>query len=157
MTRIDAGGVAVGSLDHLAGWEATLVTQLRCWCDGDQGRTTVFDTFARCFDPNEAERAFAAFEALVTTLMLHAHRPLVRHSVQCSCLGADESVFIHFIRLAEAGQFNDATLVATLMIGATYAEHLTLIAGEVGHTARQMSQYISTPISRACPSAALLH
>lgn len=160
MTAVDEnrrGGIALGAIETLEDWQATLVVQLRCWCDGDTGRNDVYETFARCFDTDEAERGFATFEALVTTLLLHAHRPLIRHSVHCTCLGADECIFTHLVSTATEGHLTDAALIASLLIGPTYAEHVALIAGDVGRNARLMAPYLKSPIKRTAASPQVLH
>jgi hypothetical protein len=51
----------------------------------------------------------------------------------------------------------DAALIASLMIGPTYAEHVALMAGEVGETARRMAPYLSPPLNAGATPRAALH
>ncbi|GFE66230.1 hypothetical protein [Litoreibacter roseus] len=140
-THYKRGGASVGVINTLQPWEADLILNLRLWCEGPVGQAQVWNSFATSLPRGTAADEMHAFEALVGALIRHAHRPLVRHSVGCACVGADESVFAHLVATASDGDLGEASLIATLLVTAAHAEQVALLAGQVGQSARQMSQY----------------
>ena len=135
----ERGGASVAVLNRLDGWEANLIVNLRLWCEGPDGRRQVWDDYARTFGPLLGREEMRAFETLLTTLIEYSMRPLVRHSVQCACVGSDECVFLNLVRTASDGHLNDAALIATLLTGPAQAEALAMLAGQVGEGARRLS------------------
>lgn len=133
------GGATVAVLPSLDAWEAGLVVNLRRWCSGPEGQKQVWGDYARTFGDPLGRREMRAFETLMTTVIEYAHRPLVRHGVNCTCVGSDESVFLHLVRTASEGHLADAALIATLLAGPAQAENIALLAGQVGQGARQIA------------------
>lgn len=140
MDHYARGGAAVAVLNRMEAWEANLVLNLRLWCEGPKGQAAVWNEFRRSFEGPQASAACRAFEVLINTLADHAHRPLVRHDVGCSCVGADESVFVNLVRTASEGHLNDAALIATLIAGPAKAEHIAILAGDVGASMRHFAE-----------------
>ncbi len=138
------GGVAVAALDHMEAWEVNLVLNLRLWCDGPNAQRLARRDYAEAFPDSEADRAWASFERLVCKVLGTAHRPLIRHEVGCNCVGSDECIFVHLIRTASDGHLNDAALIATLLSGPAHAEHIAILAGEVGDTIRRVHREPTT-------------
>ena len=56
----------------------------------------------------------------------------------CSCVGADECVFLHLVRCASDGELNDAALMAALIVGPSKARQIALLAVQVGSCARDI-------------------
>ncbi|MEM7753440.1 MAG: hypothetical protein AAF230_08510 [Pseudomonadota bacterium] len=134
------GGASVAVLNQLEGWEATLILNLRLWCDGADGKAHVWNDYARTFRSPDASYEMQAFETLVTTLIEYATRPLVRHEVHCACVGSDECIFLNLVRTASEGHLNDAALIATLIGGPAQAEAIAILAGQVGEGARKIAR-----------------
>ena len=134
------GGAAVAVLNTLDAWEADLILNLRLWCEGERGKRQVFEDYGGRLSAGDGADAFGAFEEFVELLVTSAFRPLVRHAVDCSCVGADESIFANLVRAASDGHLNDAALIATLMVGPARAEHIAILAGRVGETIRRMNR-----------------
>lgn len=132
------GGAAVAVLNQMQAWEANLVLNLRLWCEGPSGQQQVWNEYRAALKSTDAHLECHAFETLVRTIVSAAHRPMIRHHVGCSCVGADEAVFVNLIRFASEGHLNDAALVATLLIGPARAEHVAVLAGQVGECARRI-------------------
>ncbi|WP_263845167.1 hypothetical protein [Roseobacter sinensis] len=126
------GGASVGVLMHLEPWEADLIVTLRLWCSTPDGQARVWNEFAMTLPKGKATGEMRAFEELVSTVAHYAHRPLVRHSVGCACIGADEGVFAHLVRVASEGDLGEAAQVATLLVTAAQAERVALLAAQVG-------------------------
>ncbi len=133
------GGVTLGTLTQMEPWEANLIISLRLWCDGPLGQMDVCDAYKRELPSSSSRSAVEDFERLVRGVIGHAHRPLVRHDVACSCVGADECVFLHLVRTASEGHLTDAILIATLLVSAAHAEQYALLAGAVGTQCRRMT------------------
>ncbi|WP_299962993.1 hypothetical protein [uncultured Roseobacter sp.] len=126
------GGVSVGCLSALDPWEALLVRELRLWCEGPEGQATVWNGFALHLPQGTAAKEMRVFEDLIRTLSTFARRPLVRHGLQCDCLGADEAVFLQIVRAAAEGELGDAAMVSALVVLPAHAERVALMAGQVG-------------------------
>lgn len=130
------GAAPVGLLDRMDPWEARLVANLRLWCEGPRMQARVRRDYDVLCAGRGAEE-YEAFDRLIATLIGASYRPLARHSVGCTCLGADEAIFANFVRTASEGHLTDAALIATLITGPARAEYIALLAGQVGETLRR--------------------
>ena len=132
------GGAAVASLNRMDAWEANLVLNLRLWCEGPKGKMQAREDYQAAFPASEVDRAWNMFEELVGKIISTASRPLVRHELSCNCVGSDECIFVHLVRTASEGHLNDAALITTLLCGPAHAEHIAVLAGEVGSSIRSV-------------------
>lgn len=151
------GAAAVGVLNRMSAWEANLVLNLRLWCEGPQGQAQVWSEYRRSLCGEDAQRECRTFEALVRSIIDAAHRPMVRHEVGCSCVGADEGIFVNLARTASDGHLRDAALIATLLVGPAYAEQIAILAGHVGECARKIHKKASEYPTQTTPVGILLH
>ena len=151
------GGVAVGVLRNVDVWEAELIISLRLWCSGLSGRADVYEAFSSRFSSERAAQEFEAFERLLNSISIYANRPLLLHDVECSCIGADELIFVHLVATASSGDLREASLIATLLIGAAQAENIALLAAQVGQTVKQMSLTRTHVHARSPRTSAQLH
>ncbi|WP_299687770.1 hypothetical protein [uncultured Tateyamaria sp.] len=132
------GGAAVAALNRMDTWEADLVLNLRLWCEGPPGQLRIRTAFETVLSGAAAARAWDDFDTLLRRIVATASRPMVRHDIGCNCVGSDECVFAHLVRTASDGHLNDAALIATLLVGPAHAEHIAILAGEVGSCARRI-------------------
>lgn len=151
------GGAAIGVLSAMEPWEAEAIVDLRLWCDGPQGQQLVWTTFSRHLPQESAQDEMRAFERLVSIITKNAHRPLVRHEVNCSCAGSDECVFAHLIGTASDGYLSDASLIASLLVSPSQAEQVALLAGQVGCALRKISARATSPVERVPDNIVHLH
>lgn len=151
------GGASIAALNRMEAWEANLVLNLRLWCDGPTGQRQARADYADAFPIVEADRAWAMFDRLLTRIIGTAFRPLVRHEVGCNCVGADECVFVHLVRTASDGHLNDAALIATLLSGPAHAEHIAILAGEVGSALRRIHRKSKPHAPAATADVVRLH
>lgn len=133
------GGVSVGVLRNVDIWEADLIINLRLWCSGLSGRAKLYETFTTRLTSNNAVQELESFERLLMSLSVYAHRPLVYHDVECGCIGADEQIFVHLVATASSGDLQEASLIATLLVGAAKAEHMAILAAQVGQSTKRMA------------------
>lgn len=110
------GGFPVAAFDTLKGAEQVLVKCLRFWADGPEGAAKVAELLRARMDEAAAARCHRALSDVVEILARHGRRRLVRHRAGCSCVGADEAVFAHFVMLAATGEREDAMLVGALLV-----------------------------------------
>ena len=151
------GGASIAALDRMGTWEANLVLNLRLWCEGPCGQTRVWNEYRKTLPGECARNACRAFESLIQTLIANAQRPLVRHNVGCSCVGADECVFLHLIRCAADGHRGDAALMAALIVGPSKAEDIATLAGQDGIYARKIHNPPTEYSNKTAPSVVRFH
>lgn len=152
MNRAQAkrGGAPVGFMAELDEVGATSVIYLRLWCDGPDGQASISDDLAMALGLDQGERAFQSFANLCKLCAQHGRRPLMRHAINCKCLGADEACFAHFVEAAAQGEQEDAMLIATLMVRANIAPMVASLAAEVGNAFCNMRLRMpQSPDSRA--------
>ncbi|RYH02612.1 hypothetical protein EU805_08290 [Salipiger sp. IMCC34102] len=111
------GGATVGDLRGMSGDGALAILMYRDWFDGEMGRARVADVFVQAI-PREASAAMSNWTTLMSELVTHARRPLVRHGLQCHCVGADEAVFAQLLNLASHGEREEAMLMLSLLMPA---------------------------------------
>lgn len=128
----------MANLRDMDRWEAALVLNLRLWCEGPSGKSAVCRNYAQGMKSEDASLEVAAFETLLNTIIAFSHRPMVRHEVDCSCVGSDECIFLNLVRTASDGHINDAALISTLLAGPAQAERIALLAGQVGECVRRL-------------------
>lgn len=126
------GGAPVGYLTDVSDLEASTVLYFRLWCEGPDCRARVWSDFATSLGTEHGRAALNAFEDLCTLLTRHCRRRLMRHGLECSCLGADEAIIANFVAAATQGDQEDATLLASLLVRSDLAAVLTGSAQQVG-------------------------
>lgn len=136
-----AGAVAVATIQTLAPWEATLLLNLRLWLDGPEGQREVWTEYAESFSGASAHQPMRRFERLLNIIGTHASRPLVRRGVLCACVGSDERVFVHLVSTASAGHLDEAAKIATLLVGAEWAQSLAELAQKVGSDTQTLQSH----------------
>lgn len=153
MTRSNQnrGGAPVGFIAELDGIEAASVIYLRLWCDGPDAQAQVWNDFASGFGPDRGRKALKSFEDLCALCARHGRRPLMWHTVQCKCLGADESCFANFIATAATGEREDAMLIATLLVRPDVAPLIASLAADVGHAFMRMRLSAPRDMSNTYP------
>lgn len=152
-----SGGASVGHLAHLDHMQASAVIYLRLWCDGPDGQATVWRDFASGLGHKRGRHALSAFEQLCGLCTRYGRRPLIRHAINCACVGADEACFATFLQTATDGDRDDAMLIAILLVRPDVAPLITKLATDVGLALRQMAMAGTSIASTAEPRPAVLH
>lgn len=150
------GGTAVGLLTELPPLEAGAVRYLRHWFGGAEARADLYQTFRELLGADLADSAFDAFGRLCDFCVKHGRRPLVRHGMTCSCLGADENCFANLLAAAATDQTGDAALLASLLVRPQQVQTLSALAAQFGLLLQQVTP--GTPRRRIYRAAsATLH
>lgn len=126
------GGATVGLLADLPPLEAGAVRFFRFWFSGAEARADLQDAFCQALGPGAAESAYESFGMLCDFCVTHGRRPLVRHGMTCSCLGADENCFANLVAAATQGDVADADLLASLIVAPHQAQTLSTLAAQSG-------------------------
>jgi hypothetical protein len=133
------GGAPVGFISELDGIEAASVIYLRLWCEGPDSQATVWSDFASSLGAARGRSALKSFETLCSLCSQYGRRPLMRHSINCKCIGSDESCFANFISTAATGDHEDAMLIATLLVRPDVAPLITSLAADFGLALKRMN------------------
>ncbi|WP_245818898.1 hypothetical protein [Marivita hallyeonensis] len=157
MERDIRGAMAVGQLAEVSAWEAELILNMRLWQDGPTGQAQVWSAYARAFRPGDARHRLRDFERLLSVIEANMLRPLLRHGVACRCVGSDEAIFANLVRFASNGELHEATLIATLLVRPAHAEHVALLAGEVGVATRELAKEHNTARDGLTAASLRLH
>lgn len=149
------GAAPVGFLSEMAALEARAILYLRLWCQSPETKADVWNGFAMALGAEAGRAALKDFETLVDTLLAHARRPLMRHQLGCSCVGADEAAFARFLAAAAEGEREDAMLLACLMARADMAPVLAAMAEPVAIALTRLDR--ATQPAEARQPAPMLH
>lgn len=136
--QTNRGGAPVGFIHELEAMEAASVIYLRLWSEGPESRANVRRDFASILGLVQGGKTFQTFEQLCKLCAEHRRRPLMRHSVQCQCLGGDEACFANFVSTAATGEREDALMIATLLVRPDMAPLITSLAAEFGLALKRM-------------------
>ncbi|WP_106746323.1 hypothetical protein [Yoonia maritima] len=151
------GGAAVGQLSDQPRLEACIVLYFRMWCDGPDSQEAVWNDLSLGLGQAHGRATLKTLEQLFAICTEHRRRPLMRHAVGCSCLGADEACFANFVATATEGDREDALLIATLLVRADIAPLITSLASDLGLALKTMLMR-GQPMPRAqAPAHATLH
>ena len=134
MSAQGRGGRSVGHLADLPPVEGEAIKCLRLWCDSeaDRGRAD----FMR---QRGGKQAFEAMGNLCHLCLSHGRRPLMRHSVACPCVGADEACVAQMIASALQGEQDDAMMMACLLVRADMASTAVHLAESTGVALARMT------------------
>lgn len=139
------GGAPVGCLSDLPPVEAAAIVYLRLWCSGGDRQAEVWNCFATRFGGSEGARRLKAFERLMAAITDAARRPIMRHQLDCCCVGADEAVFANLVAAAASDAVEDAVLFAALLVHPK-------MAAPVAAAARLVGQSLSAIAANGCPA-----
>jgi hypothetical protein len=139
-TEVPRGAVPVGNVDLLPVLEQGAVRLLRQWCQDEAGRIALAQDFTRTLGEARGAAAVTALGHLVALFASHGRRPLMRHSLTCTCLGGDESAFAQMVAAAAAGDTEDAMAFALTMMPPDAAFAAVQTAGPLGHDILAMAR-----------------
>ncbi|MBZ8118314.1 hypothetical protein KUD11_06595 [Roseovarius sp. LXJ103] len=147
------GGAPVGRIADLDAVEAAAVIYFRLWCDGAPSRSQVEDDFCALLGPVHGKSALTALGDMLELCARHGRRPLMRHGLTCTCLGADEACFANFIASAACGPREDALMMAMLIVRPDVAPVLTAMATQFGLALSRMQLSAPSEMRARAPKA----
>jgi len=133
------GAAPVGHVDGLPPLELAAVLCLRLWCDGSDAQVQLRREAALALGPDWGPHWVDALGDFLEVMTRFSRRPLLRHGIDCRCLGADESAVATLVGAAADGEREDAMLIGMLLVRPDMAPGLARLAETVGHGLRRMS------------------
>ncbi|MGB0506778.1 MAG: hypothetical protein ACPGGK_11340 [Pikeienuella sp.] len=126
------GGAPVGYLEELSIVEAMAVSSLRMWLSGQETREALEADFGSFLPGDEADDALRALAVVCDLIARNGRRPMMRHGIECKCLGGDEAVFANLVAASAANEHADAAAFGVLLVKPDFAAPLTHHAGNFG-------------------------
>ncbi len=139
------GAAAIGTTDSVDPQSLRIIDLVRRWGGGPDRRQEVWNALAVELGPARARRALKSLEEFLDLIQSHGRRPLVRHGVGCRCIGSDETIIAHFVRIATEGEREDAMLVGTLLVRPDIAPIAASLAQQLG-----LALLSGVPAPRGC-------
>ena len=133
------GGAPAGYLQDLTPIEAGAVLYLRLWCEGSDAQAQINSDFRLGLGTEIGDDGFAALARLNGLIVQNGRRPLMRHALECRCIGADESCFATMIASVADNDYEDSHLLASLMVKAPVASVAASLAFQVGWALKFMT------------------
>lgn len=137
----------VGFVSELEPVEAGVVIYVRLFCAGADARRQAERDFATSLGPDHGAQALNSLRRICDLCAEYGRRPLMRHSISCKCLGADEACLANLVGAASAGDREDAMLFAALIVRPDMAPCLAGLAETLGLAMRRMAA-MADPVIR---------
>ncbi len=157
MSSTSRGGAPVGRLADLTPVEVGAVMYMRLWGESVQSRTAAARDLERALGRAQARRAMKTLDQICLLCARHGRRPLMRHELNCACMGADESWFAQMIYAASEGAHEDAAMMASLLVRPDLAVTLAGLSLQFGLALRQMTAAVQAPPATHATDRATLH
>jgi hypothetical protein len=128
----ERGAEPVATIAALPFHEALLVGALRARCDGPDEMAVFAAELGDLYGVTSAARILDRLDEFLGLTLRHVRRPVMRHGLKCSCVGADEAVLAHLVSLSTSGDREDAMLMACLLVRADVAPIVVSLAQTLG-------------------------
>ena len=151
------GAAAVGHLNELSPIEASAVLYLRLWCEGPDAQAKINSDFRIGLGVERGDDAYAALSRLTQLIVHNGRRPLMRHALECQCIGADESCFATMIASAAENDHEDSMLLASVMVKAKVASVAACLAFQVASALKCMVRSSEAMVRSSSEPAPILH
>ncbi|MBR9762707.1 MAG: hypothetical protein GYB53_04040 [Rhodobacteraceae bacterium] len=113
---VERGAEPVARITALPFQEALLIGALRARAADAEARAQFSAELGDLMGPQRAAETEAALEDFFEITLRHVRRPVMRHGLTCSCVGADEAVLAHLMTISTSGEREDAMLMACLLV-----------------------------------------
>ncbi len=151
------GGAPVGCLHELPPVELAAIVYLRAWCAGEADRQMVARDFRCVMGEDGGATALADFDALLSTLIGKARRPIMRHELACRCFGGDESAFANLVAAIAGGDRDDALLFAATLVTGAAAWEVVVLAQRLEEVFLRLARFSDRARRETASSGRCLH
>ena len=151
------GAAAVGYLHDLTPIEASAVLYLRLWCEGPDAQEKINSDFRIGLGVDRGDDAYAALSRLTQLIVQNGRRPLMRHALECRCIGADESCFATMIASAAENDHEDSMLLASVMVKAQVASVAACLAFQVASALKSMTHCCDAMMTHVAQPEPMFH
>ena len=76
----------------------------------------------------KTRQAIDAFDEIFTLCVKYSRRPIMKHDLECKCIGGDESCFANIIGFAQVDELEDALLLASNLVAPKFSSCLVTSA-----------------------------
>ena len=130
--QIYRGGAPVGYLSELNQLEQNAILFLRYWSQRSMADNDLQNKFwsniTYDLGITKTRQAIDAFDEIFTLCVKYSRRPIMKHDLECKCIGGDESCFANIIGFAQEGELEDALLLASNLVAPKFAACLVTSA-----------------------------
>ena len=130
--QIYRGGAPVGYLSELNQLEQNAILFLRFWSQRSKADNDLQNKFwsniTYDLGITKTRQAIDAFDEIFTLCVKYSRRPIMKHDLECKCIGGDESCFANIIGFAQDGELEDALLLASNLVAPKFASCLVTSA-----------------------------
>ena len=130
--QIYRGGAPVGYLSELNQLEQNAILFLRYWSQRSMADNDLQNKFwsniTYDLGITKTRQAIDAFDEIFTLCVKYSRRPIMKHDLECKCIGGDESCFANIIGFAQVDELEDALLLASNLVAPKFAACLVTSA-----------------------------
>jgi len=130
--QIYRGGAPVGYLSELNQLEQNAILFLRYWSQCAKSdhdlQNKFWSNITYDLGITKTRQAIDAFDEIFTLCVKYSRRPIMKHDLECKCIGGDESCFANIIGFAQDGELEDALLLASNLVAPKFASYLVTSA-----------------------------
>ena len=107
------GGAPVGYLSELTNLERNAILFLRYWSQNSSIHQHLQNEFwsdlTKKLGLSKTSKAIDAFDDAFKLCIKYSRRPIMKHELECKCIGGDESCFANIFGFASEGKKEGAT------------------------------------------------
>jgi hypothetical protein len=140
------GAAPVGQLGELPVLEMSAIVYFRMLGTSIETRQQLHQDFQLAFGRDHGIYYAAQFEEFFTFLATKSRRKVMRHEIDCTCFGGDESAIANMIALAAIGDIQEAELLASNLVPCKDAKTLVAHAEAIGLALSLMLEKYPLPV-----------
>ena len=122
------GGSPVAVISDLSWEEHLVIYYFRCCFEGSEALLQVHEEFRFYLGAETADKTIRSLQFLFSKLQNNGRRRLVRHDLNCKCVGIDENCFAQLVTRSTSADKKDAILIGILLTDADMAPELVYAA-----------------------------
>ena len=111
---------------------------MRRYCDGEISRQTLKKELIINLGYSSGEKTFDSLKNLFENIFHHGRRALIRHNIECDCVGADESCLAQLILRAGNNYKEEAILISLLLMPPDFSSETVRLASEIGASIKNL-------------------
>ena len=151
------GGSPVAIMSDLSWEEHLIIYYFRCCFEGSEALLEVHEEFSFYLGEETADKTLGALHFLFRKLQNNGRRHLVRHDLNCKCVGADENIFAQLVTRSSNTDKRDAILIGILLSNADLAPELVYAAEDLAVGVRSLLKVIGDITKDSKPERKILY
>ena len=151
------GGSPIAVISDLTWEEHLIVYYFRCCFEGSEALLEVHEEFSFYLGSEEADKTVGALKFLFSKLQSKGRRHLVRHDLNCKCVGVDENCFAQLVTRSTHTDKKDAILIGILLSDADLAPELVYAAEDLAMGVKSLLKVIGSTSKDSKPMSRVLY